>query len=128
MPWPAIRGRADYRRHRYVAVAATTEDLTENLVAFSRLAPDVVTAGGFRLQVVSFGHWQSARAEVRRVVGAVLPRLVATAGSRDRADYLLVLLPHAESGGESFRASFALTSAASASARQSRRLGKPRRP
>lgn len=109
VPWPALRGASG------TAFVSSTEDLTENLVGFSRLAPDVVTAGGFRLKVVSFGHWQSARAEVRRVVGAVLPRLVATVGSRERADYLLVLLPHAESGGESFRASFALTLQASAS-------------
>lgn len=109
VPWPTLRGALG------TALVASTEDLAENLIAFSRVAPDVVSAGGFRLSVVSFGHWQSARAEVRRVVGAVLPRLVATAGSRDRADYLLVLLPHAESGGESFRASFALTLEASAS-------------
>lgn len=109
VPWPALRSASGS------ALVASTEDLAENLIAFSRVAPDVVVAGGFRLNVVSFGHWQSARAEVRRVVGAVLPRLVATVGSRDRANYVLVLLPHAESGGESFRASFALTLEASAS-------------
>lgn len=109
VPWPAKRGA------RATALVSSTDDLAENLLVFSRAAPDVVTAGGFRLNVVSFGHWNAARAEVRRVVGAVLPRLVATVGWRDRADYLLVLLPQAESGGESFRASFALTLEASAS-------------
>lgn len=109
VPWPSL-GRASSS-----ALVASNEDLAENLLVFSRVAPDVVVASGFRLKVVSFGHWRSARAEVRRVVGVVLPRLVATAGSRDRADYLLVLLPHAESGGESFRASFALTLQESAS-------------
>lgn len=109
LPWPEVRGV------RSTATVDTTDDLTENLVAFTRAAPMAVSAGGFRLRVVACGHWAAARAEVRRVVGAVLPRLVATAGSTGRGNYVLVLLPLAETGGESFRSSFAMTTEASAS-------------
>jgi predicted metalloprotease with PDZ domain len=102
-PWPS-RGGA-----RQSAVVASTPDLSENLVAFLRGTPDVLTAGGFNLDVVSLGHWQPARVEVRRVLGAALQRLVDFVGFKDRADYLVVLLPQVDRGGESFRASFALT-------------------
>lgn len=87
---------------------ASPEDLTENLLAFTRDEPDVLASGGFRLNVVSFGHWLEARDEVRRALGAVVRELVAMTGFHGRADYLVVLLPQAESGGESFRASFAM--------------------
>jgi hypothetical protein len=87
---------------------AAPEDLTENLLAFTRDEPDVMASGGFRLNVVSFGHWLEARDESRRALGAVLRELVAMTGFDGRADYLVVLLPQAERGGESFRASFAL--------------------
>jgi predicted metalloprotease with PDZ domain len=87
---------------------AAPEDLTENLLAFTHDEPDVLASGGFRLNVVSFGHWLAARDESRRALGSVVKELVAMTGFGGRADYLVVLLPQAESGGESFRASFAL--------------------
>jgi predicted metalloprotease with PDZ domain len=103
VPWPAVRGP------RQSATAASTDDLFDNLVVFLRGAPDVLTAGGFNLKVVALGHWQPARVEVRRVLGASLQRLVALIGFNGHANYLVVLLPQVERGGESFRASFALT-------------------
>ena len=96
VPWPG-------------STAASAADLTENLVAFVRNAPDVVTAGGFNLKVVGLGRWEPARAEVRQVLGTALRQLVAFIGVAGRADYLVVLLPQGERGGESFRASFAFT-------------------
>ena len=102
-PWPAAPDAG-----RSFSVASTS-DLTENLVAFERGAPELVTAGGFRLAVVGLGAWQAARAEVREVLGAALRRLVAFIGVAGEADYLVVLLPQGERGGESFRASFAFT-------------------
>lgn len=84
------------------------EDLTENLLAFTRGAPDVLVAGGFHLSIVPFGHWLAVRDEVRLALGAVVRQLVALTGFEGRADYLVVLLPQVERGGESFRASFAM--------------------
>lgn len=102
-PWPAVPGV------RSSAAVASTSDLTENLLAFTRGAPDVMTAGGFTLKVVGLAPWQAARGEVRQVLGTALQRLVAIIGAADRAEYLVVLLPRGERGGESFRSSFAFT-------------------
>ena len=43
------------------------------------------------------------------MLGVALQRLVRLIGFDGHADYLVVLLPQIEHGGESFRASFALT-------------------
>ncbi|HEU4364174.1 MAG TPA: hypothetical protein VFT13_01780, partial [Candidatus Krumholzibacteria bacterium] len=103
VPWPALRGA------RHAATVASTDDLCENLVAFVHGKPDVLTAGGFNLKVVALGHWEPARDDVRRVLGVSAHRLVDFIGFTGRGDYLVVLLPHAERGGESFRASFAMS-------------------
>lgn len=87
----------------------TPVELLRNLVVLTRSVPDVVTAGGFRLLVGSMGRWQAARAEVGRVLRATIPRLVRLFGFEERESYLVVLLPVAERGGESFQQSFALT-------------------
>ena len=87
----------------------SAQQLTENLVVLMQSAPDVVEAGGFRLLVVPTGPWIAARSEVRRVLEAALPRLVGLIGVDERANYLVSLLPLAETGGESFRNSFAST-------------------
>ena len=97
------------------ATAPSTEELTENLMGFMRGSPEVLKAGGFRMKVVLFGHWQTARAEVRRALGDVVKRLVAFIEFDGRADYLVVLLPQKENGGESFPASFAMTTEAAPS-------------
>jgi predicted metalloprotease with PDZ domain len=103
VPWPMVRGA------RQSAIVSTTDDLSENLLVFQRGAPDGVAAGGFNIKVVTLGQWEPARAEVRRVLGVALQRLVRLIGFDGHADYLVVLLPQIERGGESFRASFALT-------------------
>jgi predicted metalloprotease with PDZ domain len=87
----------------------TPVELLRNLVVLTRSVPDVVSAGGFRLLVVPMGQWQPAREEVGRVLRAAIPRLVRLIGFEERENYLVVLLPVAERGGESFQQSFALT-------------------
>ena len=89
--------------------AGSSGDLVENLLVFTRDRPDQITAGGFRLLVAPMGHWQQAGAEVHRVLGAVIPRVVDLMGDGGHGRYLVVLLPTRESGGESYRRSFALT-------------------
>jgi M61 glycyl aminopeptidase/Peptidase M61 N-terminal domain len=83
--------------------------LTENLVVLMQSAPDVVESGGFRLLVAPTAPWFSARSEVRRVLEAALPHLVGLLGVDERSSYLVSLLPLAETGGESYRSSFAST-------------------
>ena len=90
-------------------VAADPAELVDNLIVLSRSAPDVVTAAGFRVSVVTIGHWQAARGEVRRALRAVIPELVRLIGFKGETSYVVVLLPEIERGGESFRSSFALT-------------------
>lgn len=104
LPWTATPGEGQD------AVVASTADLTENLIGFVKVPPDVLTTDGFNLKIIAFGHWQAAREEVRQVLSATLQRLVPMVGFEGRGDYLVVLLPQLERGGESFRASFALNS------------------
>ena len=83
--------------------------LVDNLLALTTGGAETVSAGGFQLHVLPMGHWRPARDEVRRVMEAVIPQLVALMRFEERDDYLVVLLPIEEDGGESFRNSFAMT-------------------
>ena len=85
------------------------QDLTQNLIVLAQSDPDVVAAGGFRLFITALGHWQSARPEVNRVLRGVLPRFVRLMGFGERENYSVILLPTLETGGESYRHSFAFT-------------------
>ncbi|MGQ0551831.1 MAG: M61 family metallopeptidase [Planctomycetota bacterium] len=109
LPWSAPSGPSGRDAHvAAVAEVASAADLTENVLAFVQGVPDVLTVQGFDLKVVAFGPWQPAGAEVQRVLSACLQRLVALIGFEGRGDYVVILLPQLEDGGESFRASFAL--------------------
>jgi hypothetical protein len=94
-PWPPDR-------------VASPDDLTENLLAFTRGKPEVLATRGFRLTIVPLGPWQGARGEVRGALGKLMRELVALTGFDGRADYLAVMMPQADRGAQSFRASFAL--------------------
>lgn len=83
------------------------QDLANNLLVFSRREPEVITAGGFRLLVTALGHWQEA--DVRAVLGPVIPQFVKIMGSDEQESYSVVLLPIPERGGEAFRHSFAMS-------------------
>jgi predicted metalloprotease with PDZ domain len=102
LPWPARDGA------RQTAMVASSDDLQENLLAFVKGTPDVLSAGGFHLRVVVMGHWRPAREDVLRVLDVATQRLVDFIGFTGRGDYLVVLLPQLDRGGESFRASFAM--------------------
>lgn len=84
-------------------------DLTQNLIVLTQSDPVVVSAGGFRLFITAMGHWQGARPEVNRVLRGVLPRFVRLMGFEERENYSVILLPTLETGGESYRQSFAYT-------------------
>jgi predicted metalloprotease with PDZ domain len=89
-------------------VAASAPELVENLLVLASEPPDEVTAGGFRLHVTSLGAWAADRDETRRLLAHAVRHHVAAMGFRGNADYVVVLLPQRERGGESYRHSFAL--------------------
>ncbi|MBX7222102.1 MAG: hypothetical protein K1Y36_19275 [Blastocatellia bacterium] len=88
---------------------ASQADLAENLIVLTKEAPEVVTSGGFSLQIACMGHWQPVRREVRQVLGSAMRHLVSLMKFTGRQQYLVVLLPMLDGGGEAFRHSFALT-------------------
>jgi predicted metalloprotease with PDZ domain len=89
--------------------ADSPEDLTENLLVFTRSEPDVMTAGGFRLLVTAMGHWQAVRPDVRAMLGPVIQHFVKLMGYDEQESYSVVLLPILDRGGEAFRNSFAMS-------------------
>jgi predicted metalloprotease with PDZ domain len=101
-PWP------ESGKHSYAA--ASSADLVDNLLVFTRTAPEALRAGGFRVAVVAMGDWAAVRPEIRRVLRPPVEYFVRMMGTRERANYVVVLLPGREHGGESFRSSFALNS------------------
>jgi len=101
MPWLHRTSAA----HGYAARSA--EDLTHNLLVFSTVAPDVVTAEGFTLQIVAMGHWEPLRPLIREVLGAVIAREVNLMQDKEAEIYTVVLLPIVDEGGEAYRQSFA---------------------
>lgn len=92
-------------KHGYAVRSA--EDLTDNLLVFSTVAPDVVTAAGFTLQITAMGHWEPLRPLIRRVLGTVIAREVDLMRYKERETYSVVLLPIVDQGGEAYRQSLA---------------------
>ncbi len=88
---------------------ASPSDLVENLVVIASEPASVVTVDGFRVQYVAMGWWRAAEPQMRRLLGHVLRHHTAVMGSHARHDYLVLLLPQVERGGEAYRGSFALT-------------------
>jgi len=101
MPW----NRRSSSGQRYLARSA--EDLTDNMLVFSTVDPDVVKAAGFTLQITAMGEWEPLRASIRRILGTVIAREVSLMQYTDRETYNVVLLPIVDQGGEAYRQSFA---------------------
>src|SRR4051812_37525069 len=76
------------------------------MLAFSREAPDQVSAGGFRLRIIAMGHWQPLRPSIRRILASVIKREVAMMHFREKALYDVILLPIKDQGGAAYRGSF----------------------
>jgi predicted metalloprotease with PDZ domain len=105
-PWRAL---APWRSRGKSFLPGDKADLLENLIVLTRARADEIRSHGFRVLLVATGHWGPVRSEARRVLGAVIPRLVELMAFDGRENYLVVLLPAGERGGESFRSSFAMT-------------------
>ena len=101
MPWMA---RED-RPNRYVV--RSRQELIDNMLVFTESTPDVVTAAGFRLQVVSLGHWRPLRPLLRPVLETIISREVKLMAYKEREIFTVLLLPIADEGGNAFRQGFA---------------------
>jgi predicted metalloprotease with PDZ domain len=101
MPWNPLSSA----EHGYAVRTAT--DLTDNLMVFSTVAPDVVNAAGFTMQITAMGHWEPLRPLIRKVLGTVIAREVKLMQYKEREAYNVVLVPIADRGGEAYRQSFA---------------------
>ncbi len=86
---------------------ASADDLVNNLVVLTRTNPEVVQAGEFQVFAVPMGQWEAVRSDLRRLLQGVIAYYVRMMGDHRPTRYLVVLLPIADSGGESFRSSFA---------------------
>jgi predicted metalloprotease with PDZ domain len=100
MPWPADDAFAGHYNVR------SREDLINNMLVFSKIKPDVVTADGFRLQIIAMGHWQPLQPLVSRVLGTIIKHEVALMQYKGTEIYNVVLLPISDEGGNAFRQSF----------------------
>ena len=101
MPW----NRRSSSAPSYVVRSA--EDLTDNMLVFATVDPDVVRAAGFTLQITAMGEWEPLRASIRRILGTVIAREVKLMQYTERETYNVVLLPIVDEGGEAYRQSFA---------------------
>jgi predicted metalloprotease with PDZ domain len=106
-PWRLVMPWTQLSSVPQAYVVRTVEDLTDNLLVFSTVAPDVVTAAGFTLQITAMGHWAPLRPLVRQVLGAVIAAEVNLMQYKEREVYNVVLLPIIDEGGEAYRQSFA---------------------
>jgi predicted metalloprotease with PDZ domain len=102
-PWPQLM-RNKFR-------AATTADLVDNLVVLSSAKPDIVSADGFRLFVTPMGKWMAVRPSIIKILRGIVPVYVSMMGDEPGGSYSVVLLPSSDSGGESYRNSFAFNTA-----------------
>jgi predicted metalloprotease with PDZ domain len=87
-------------------------ELTENLIVLTKVAPEIVHAGNFTVFATTLGPWQSVRPQVLQLLRGVVPQYVVLFGTQRPQNYSVVLLPVPDDGGESYRASFAFSSAA----------------
>jgi predicted metalloprotease with PDZ domain len=87
----------------------TTDDLVDNLFVLAGRKPETIVAGRFTVAIVAMGRWRSVDDEVLDMVAPIARRYVEMMPLQGQEAYLMVLLPHQERGGESFRNSFAMS-------------------
>ncbi|MGY4517089.1 putative metalloprotease with PDZ domain [Lysobacter sp. HA18] len=107
-PWPVAKNNA--------FAPNSTADLVDNLFAFSERPLPRWSVNGFDVRVLSFGAWRDREAVVQTTVRAALERYTRMMPLSQPQSYLVVLLPQDDTGGESFRASFAMNTSMDAGA------------
>lgn len=91
-------------RHRYKVTS--TESLLNNMLVFAGTPADTFTVSGFRLQLVTTGHWQSIRAVVESALRRIVTREVEIMRFSGSEIYSVILLPLSDHGGNAFHQSF----------------------
>ncbi|WP_162823885.1 hypothetical protein [Lysobacter sp. TY2-98] len=99
-PWSPIT--------RATFMVPSNDDLTDNLIAFSDRTIPRWSTKDVDLHVLTFGVWRDRESTVRRTLQDALRRYVQSMPLPRRPPYLVILLPQNDTGGESFRASFAM--------------------
>ncbi|CAN5447590.1 hypothetical protein BH10BAC5_BH10BAC5_15140 [soil metagenome] len=102
--WNAITPWKKISKQKYKIMSE--EDLINNILVFSKIKPDVFTASGFKIQIVTMGHWQPLRPLVSRVLKTIIKREVELMNFKEKETYDVVLLPISDEGGNAFRQSF----------------------
>jgi predicted metalloprotease with PDZ domain len=88
--------------------AGNINELEDNLLVLSREKPLRIDAGQFDVSVVAIGWDASALSALRRVIAAAALRYARTMPPAAASNYVVVVLPQRDHGGESFRSSFAM--------------------
>lgn len=101
---PIVPWSAEGKAHNYNV--RSRQDLTDNMLVFSTEEPDLVTAAGFKMCIVSMGHWRPLRPRIRQILKTIISREVALMHFKDREIYDVVLLPISDEGGEAYHQSF----------------------
>ena len=100
-PWPALNAaRQSFR-------AASTDDLTENMAAFTSRFGQAISAAGFTMRVTAMGHWAPLLPLVRDTLRTIVDLEAGMMGTRRREAYSVILVPTIDTGGEAYRQSFA---------------------
>ena len=86
--------------------AQTLEDLTDNMLVFTR-TPPVIVKSRFRLQIAAMGHWAPLKPLIVKALTSIIQREVYLMGDRGGTAYNVVLIPTEDQGGEAYRQSFA---------------------
>lgn len=82
------------------------DDLTNNMLVFSRSKPDIVIASGFKMQIVSMGHWEPLTQLLKKTLKTIIRREVDIMNFREKEIYTVILLPISDEGGSAYRQSF----------------------
>jgi predicted metalloprotease with PDZ domain len=104
-PWRPVAPWSRDFRGRYLA--PSTADLQDNMLAFTTRPPLIARASGFTVQIVAMGHWRPLEALLKASLERIVAAETRLMGWRGREIYNVVLVPVADTGGESYRQSFA---------------------
>jgi predicted metalloprotease with PDZ domain len=97
------------RRTSTTFAAESVEQLTDNLLAFTRRPSETIRSGRFTLHVVPMAAWGAVRGEIHSVLRSTVKRFATAMQDPRETIFVVVLLPHGEQGGESYVSSLAMS-------------------
>lgn len=97
-PWPASNSQNFFVR--------SLEDLTDNMLVVSRERPEIVSAAGFTIQLVTMGHWKPLHSLAKHTLRTIIALEVGMMQFRQRETYSVILIPTLNTAGAAYRESF----------------------